>query len=144
MKGAGFVPPDSEQEPEHDAQLPPELMGFTILKNMPGVAAALAKPSFRAAQKAVQDSPNDQNALAALQRRLWLFKPHTKTPSMPKSKSTTSESLAEESLRLAMKDFKGVNALLSTDGIDVNKATLVRVWIGHHCILRARMAMWML
>ena len=66
LAGAGFAPPDSEQD-VHGAQLPPELMGFTILKDMPGVAAALAKPSFVAAQKAVQDSLNDESALAALQ-----------------------------------------------------------------------------
>ena len=40
LKGAGFAPPDSEQE-EHDAQLPPELMGFTILKDMPSLIAPI-------------------------------------------------------------------------------------------------------
>ena len=69
LKGAGFAPLDSLQQ-QYSAQLPPELLGFITLKDMTVVAPALKKPSFLAAQNAVQDSPDDESALAELQREV--------------------------------------------------------------------------
>jgi hypothetical protein len=65
LEGAGFVPQDS-REPDHDAKLPPELEDFTILKAGPAVAAALSNASFKDAQGAVENAPDDPEALAAL------------------------------------------------------------------------------
>lgn len=58
-----------QQQPVHvEAKLPPELEQFIILKEMPPVAAALNDDTFVAAQKAVQDAPNEASALATLQK----------------------------------------------------------------------------
>eukprot|EP00946_MAST-07B_sp_MAST-7B-sp1_P003724 g3724.t1 len=65
LEGAGFAPQDS-REPDHDAKLPPELEGFTTLKDSPAVAVALSNASFKAAQEAVENAPDDPEALAAL------------------------------------------------------------------------------
>ena len=107
LEGAGFTPPDSEQE-EHGAQLPPELMGFNILKDMPGVAAALAKPSFVAAQKAVQDSPNDENALAALQSEVMAVQTAYKDAIHVKVQEDNIKFTCRRVILAGNKDFKGV------------------------------------
>ena len=107
LKGAGFAPPDSEQE-EPDAQLPPELTGFTILKDMPDVAAELAKPSFVAAQKAVQTSIDDENALSALQSEVMAVESAYKDAISARVQEDDIRVTCRRVIEAGNKDFKGV------------------------------------
>ena len=114
LEGAGFVPPDSEQKPEqkkHDAQLPAELLGFTILKNMPSVAKALAKASFQAAQKAVQDPDkvNGDNVLAELQSEVMAVQTAYKDAiAKSRVKEDNIKVTCRKVIEAGNKDFKGV------------------------------------
>ena len=58
-----------EVEEHVEAQLPPILANFSILKESDGIAKILNDPSFQAAQDAVAKTPNDEAAVETLRQK---------------------------------------------------------------------------
>ena len=67
LKELGYEYKETEEHIE--AQLPPILANFSILKESDGIAKILNDPSFAEAQAAVAKAPNDEAAVQTLRQK---------------------------------------------------------------------------
>lgn len=100
----GFI-----KEEEHVAALlPPELRNFDMLKEDQHVAAALNNPSFLAAQKAMQSTPNDPKNLTSLQNEVTKLIPIYETAIQTRIQEDGIATTCRKVIQAGNEDFEQV------------------------------------